>query len=115
MLFLKMAAKSYFCIYNKALFFERFVEKKETLQGLLYLKRKIIYLSKTYAELIVVAYLVILKERENEHVQNKQYCRNILKSLSYETMYVRHVKQCICNFLISVLEVEVKLNVINNR
>ena len=48
MLFVKMAAKLYFCIYNKALFFERFVEKKETLQGLLYLKTKIIYVFKTY-------------------------------------------------------------------
>ena len=74
MLFLKMA-ENYIFAYNKALFFERFVEKKWTLQGLLHLKRKIIYLSKTYIYLIVVAYLVFLKERKDEHVQNKQYCR----------------------------------------
>ena len=35
-----------------------------------------IYLSKTYIELIVVAYLGFLKERKNEHVQNKQYWRH---------------------------------------
>ena len=50
-------------IYNKVLFFERFVERKYTLQGVLYLKRKIIYLSTTYVKYISLAYSVFLKNQ----------------------------------------------------
>ena len=55
----------------QAAYYERFLEKQRSVQALLYLERKIIYLSTIYIKFILLAYSVFLKNEEKRTRPNK--------------------------------------------